>query len=120
MTYLLITGILIIFGAIYAIHLNTVPDETIKMQMKEFVLFLETVPNKWELSQFYPVYNADDGTIIAVRFNLWNHIHYCLFYYKVIREKRKLHQRELVAKFTYDFYDAKQTNVEQQDSENLL
>lgn len=87
MIYLLIAGMLIVFGAIYTIHLNTVPDETIKMQMKGFVLFLEAAPNKWELSQFYPIYNVDDGTIIVVRFNLWNHIRYCLFYWKVIREK---------------------------------
>ena len=120
MIYLLIAGMFIVFGAIYTIHLNTVPDETIKMQMKGFVLFLEAAPHKWELSQFYPIYNAGDGTIIAVRFNLWNHIRYCLFYWKVIREKTQLRQKELVIKFAYDFYDEKQINAEQKDSENLL
>lgn len=116
MICLFMVGVLILFGAIYAIHLNAVPDEAVKMEMRTFKVLLESAPSKWELSQFYPVYNANDGTVIMGCFNLWGHIRYVLFYWKVVREKRQLQKKELAAKIVADYYTAMQ---EGSDAEKL-
>lgn len=106
MTYLFIAGIFVILGTIYAVHLNTVPEEAVKMEVRTFRALLESAPTKWELSRFYPVYNANDGAVIVVCFNLLGHIRYVIFYWKVVREKRQLQRKELAAKIVADYYDA--------------
>lgn len=104
MIYLFVAGMLIVCGAIYTLHLNTVPDETVKMSLKAFKLYLETFPEQWEIDTFYPEYIMWDESRIAVRFCLFDHIRYCFFYWKVIREQRKERQRILARDFVVDLY----------------
>ena len=104
MIYLFVAGVLVVCGAIYTLHLNTVPDETVKMSFKAFKLYLGTFPKQWEIDTFYPEYIMWDESRIAVRFCLFDHIRYCFFYRKVVREQRREAQRELAKDFVLDVY----------------
>lgn len=104
MICLFLSGLLVIVGAIYVIHLNTVPDDSVKMSFKAFKLYLETFPKQWEVATFYPEYVMRDDSRITVRFNVFNHVRYCLLYWKIVRAKRKNCRQELAKSLAIDLY----------------